>query len=119
MAGGVELIDAAEEYLARCVAMSNREAALEAGACLSPRFAPISGERFGESIAQLKASGRDLASTAEHLKDALRLGLADDEHRIDLPRLQQARASQLHSTLRAAWLRPKETDLVPDKGQFR
>src|SRR5215831_19169052 len=28
-------------------------------------------------------------------------------------------ASQLHSTLWAAWLRPKQTDFVPDKGQFR
>ena len=28
-------------------------------------------------------------------------------------------ATGLHSTLRAAWLRPKQTDLIPDKGQFR
>jgi len=35
------------------------------------------------------------------------------------PAAPTSRASQLHSTLRATWLRPKQTDLVPYKGQFR
>jgi hypothetical protein len=31
----------------------------------------------------------------------------------------QLLASRRNSMLRAAWLRPKQTDLIPDKGQFR
>jgi len=30
-----------------------------------------------------------------------------------------SQTQKFHSTLRAAWLRPKQTNLVPDKGQFR
>src|ERR1700751_1268945 len=84
-----ELSDTAEEDFARPIAGGNGETALESGARLVPSLAAIGVERLDKSIAQLEALACDLALAAEQLEDALRLALADDQHRINLPRLHR------------------------------
>src|SRR5438552_3734130 len=81
--------EAVEEHLARCIARHDGKAALEPGSRVLPGAAAIGNERLGKGVAQLQTLARDLTLAAEQLKDALWIGLADNQHRIDLSRLHR------------------------------
>src|ERR1700738_4171295 len=84
---GAKLSDAAEKYLARRIARMNGETRPETNASLLPSPAPICVECFNRGVTQRQALARDLTFLAKQLENPLRLGLADDQHRVDLSRL--------------------------------
>jgi hypothetical protein len=66
----------------------SRDIPREPGKRLLPILALIGVERLDIGVTQRQSLARNLTFAAEQLENALRLGLADNHHRIDLPRLQ-------------------------------
>jgi len=87
--GDAELGDAFQEQFAWRIARVNAEADLKTGARLLPSLAPISVECLDIGVTQRQALGCNLAFPAEQLENALRLSLADNQHRVDFPRLDR------------------------------
>jgi hypothetical protein len=55
----------------------------------SPNPCVYSVERLDIGVTQRQSLASNLTFAAEQLENALRLGLTDNHHRIDLPRLQR------------------------------
>src|SRR5215472_2230593 len=86
---GAELCDPTQECRARSVTGHDLETVFEPGARLIPILAAIGAECGAKGIAQRQALATDFAFAPEQFKDALRLGLADDQYLVDLAGLHQ------------------------------
>src|SRR3981189_410433 len=79
-----ELQHASEHDAARRILRVDREGGLKSAHGLIPGAAPISGERCPIRRAQLALLLGEIALAAEQLEDVLGLGLAADQHGVDL-----------------------------------